>query len=231
MTKTLSIIIPVFNEEKTIEEILEKVIAVNLNQGLKKEILLINDCSIDNSKEIVKAYTLKNKGADFKYFEHEKNMGKGAALHTGIKNAPGDYLIIQDADLENDPEEFNILLKPILDDKADVLYGSRFIGDKPHRVLYFWHSAGNKFLTRLSNLFSNLNLTDMETCYKAFRADIIQSLSLREKRFGFEPEVTQKFLEFLTFECTKLESRIMEDRIMRERKLVGKMGLEQFGVS
>jgi glycosyltransferase involved in cell wall biosynthesis len=188
----LSIVIPVFNEGPTIHLILDKIKAVDLPNGIKKELIIVNDFSTDNTKESIGAYMNNNPDYDIRFFEHEKNMGKGAALHTGFSKATGDYLIIQDADLEYDPNEYNILLKPVLLGFADVVYGSRFMGGKPHRVLFYWHSIGNKFLTSLSNMFSNLNLTDMETCYKLFRTDIIQSIPLRENRFGFEPEITAK---------------------------------------
>jgi glycosyltransferase involved in cell wall biosynthesis len=190
--KKLSIIIPAYNEEATISNILDKLKAVELVNGIKKEFIVINDCSTDKTEHKVKTYMGSNPEMDIHYLKHEVNMGKGAALHTGIKHASGDYLIVQDADLEYDPREFNILLKPAIEGFADVVYGSRFMGGKPHRILFFWHSIGNKFLTFLSNMFTNLNLTDMETCYKLFRTDIIQSLDLKENRFGFEPEVTAK---------------------------------------
>ncbi|MDH7445160.1 glycosyltransferase family 2 protein [Aquimarina sp. 2201CG14-23] len=192
MIKKLSIIIPVYNESATIHLILEKIKAVQLINQIEKEIIIVNDCSKDNSKESIQGYIGNNKELNIQYFEHETNKGKGAALHTGIKNATGEYMIIQDADLEYDPSEYNDLLKPVISGFADVVYGSRFMGSNPHRILFFWHSIGNKFLTTLSNMFTNLNLTDMETCYKLFRSDIIKNLDLKEKRFGFEPEVTVK---------------------------------------
>jgi glycosyltransferase involved in cell wall biosynthesis len=189
---TLSIIIPVYNEQNTIVSILDALEKVTLIGGFKKELVLVNDFSTDKSRDIILDYIEKNKDYNIKFFEHEKNKGKGAALHTGIQNATGDYITIQDADLEYDPEEFNLLLNPIISGFADVVYGSRFMGGKPHRVLFFWHTLGNKFLTTLSNIFTDLNLTDMETCYKMFKAEHIKSLNLRENRFGFEPEVTAK---------------------------------------
>lgn len=192
MEKKLSIIIPAYNEEATIHLILDKVRAVRLDGGLTKEVIIINDASSDDTKGAIERYQQQHVDFPITYFEHEQNQGKGAALHTGIRIAKGTYLIIQDADLEYDPEEYNILLKPILNGQADVVYGSRFMGGKPHRILFFWHSIGNKFLTFLSNAFTNLNLTDMETCYKLFRTEMVQSLSLKENRFGFEPEVTAK---------------------------------------
>jgi glycosyltransferase involved in cell wall biosynthesis len=192
MNKTLSIIIPLYNEERTITFILDHVNQVSLINQVKKEIIVVNDASSDNSGEVVKNYIELNPEANIKYFAHEKNQGKGAALHTGISAATGDFLIIQDADLEYDPNEYNDLLAPILRDAADVVYGSRFRGSNPHRILFFWHSIGNSVLTFLSNMFTNLNLTDMETCYKLFKTEMVQSLSLKEKRFGFEPEVTAK---------------------------------------
>lgn len=188
----LSIIIPVYNEESTIHLILDRVKAVQLVQDIQKEIIIVNDCSQDDTKGAIQRYMQANTELDLKYYEHKLNKGKGAALHTGIAKATGEYLIIQDADLEYDPTEYNDLLKPILMGAADVVYGSRFMGSKPHRILFFWHSIGNKFLTGLSNMFTNLNLTDMETCYKLFNTKMIQGIQLKEKRFGFEPEVTAK---------------------------------------
>ncbi len=188
----LSIVIPAYNEGKTIHLILDKVKDVQLLGDIQKEIIIVNDCSKDDTEEAVKRYHESNASLNIQYFKHEVNKGKGAALHTGIKLATGDVVIIQDADLEYDPQEYNILIKPIVDGFADVVYGSRFMGGKPHRILFFWHTIGNKFLTALSNAMTNLNLTDMETCYKVFKREIVQSLELQEKRFGFEPEVTAR---------------------------------------
>lgn len=187
----LSVIIPAYNEERTITAILDKVIAAPLPAGIEKEIVIVNDASTDKTAEVVEKY-LQSSQANIQFYSHSVNKGKGAALHTAIEKATGDFIIVQDADLEYDPNEYTILLKPVLDGFADVVYGSRFMGGKPHRILFFWHSIGNKFLTGVSNMFTNLNLTDMETCYKLFRADILKSLYLCEKRFGFEPEVTAK---------------------------------------
>lgn len=190
--KTLSILIPAFNEGATIHFILDKVNEVQLIGGFSKQVVIVNDCSTDSTEEAILAYQKNNSSLPITYVKHDVNKGKGAAIHTAIANASGDVCIVQDADLEYDPNEFNVLLKPIIDGFADVVYGSRFMGGKPHRVLFFWHTIGNKFLTFLSNVMTNLNLTDMETCYKMFKTDVIQSISLNEKRFGFEPEVTAK---------------------------------------
>jgi glycosyltransferase involved in cell wall biosynthesis len=188
----LSIIIPAYNEQDTIQSILDKVRQVELIHNFEKEIIVVNDCSSDSTEAKILEYQAQYPTLSIAYFRHEVNQGKGAALHTGIQKATGDYIIVQDADLEYDPVEFNILLKPIVDGYADVVYGSRFMGGRPHRILFFWHSIGNKILTMLSNALTNLNLTDMETCYKMWRADIIKSVGLKEKRFGFEPEVTAR---------------------------------------
>jgi glycosyltransferase involved in cell wall biosynthesis len=188
----LSIVIPAYNEGPTIHHILNKIKAVQLIKGIGREIIIVNDCSKDNTEESIRVYQAENPDVSITYYKHEVNMGKGAALHTGIKQATGDIVIIQDADLEYDPQEYNILLQPILDGFADVVYGTRFMGGNPHRILFFWHSIGNRWLTTASNMLTNLNLTDMETCYKVFKREIIQSIKLEEKRFGFEPEVTAK---------------------------------------
>ena len=187
----ISIIIPAYNEGDTIHFILDKIASVHLVNEIEKEIIIVNDCSTDHTEEAILNY-INNTNLNIQYFKHPFNQGKGAALHTGISKATGEYLIIQDADLEYDPNEYNDMLRPVLNGHADVVYGSRFMGSNPHRILFFWHTIGNKFLTFLSNLFTNLNLTDMETCYKLFNTKMIQSLVLKEKRFGFEPEVTAK---------------------------------------
>lgn len=189
---TLSIIVPAYNEEKTIHLILDKIKEVTLQNNIKKEVVIVNDCSKDNTSLAINTYIKNNPELNISYYEHEVNKGKGAALHTGIAKATGELIVIQDADLEYDPNEYNDLLKPFYVANADVVYGSRFIGGNPHRILFFWHTIGNKLLTFLSNALTNLNLTDMETCYKMFKREIIQGLDLKEKRFGFEPEVTAK---------------------------------------
>ncbi len=192
MNKTLSIIIPVYNEEVTVQKLLKEVSQVELIQQIQKELIVVNDCSQDATEEKIAEFRATHPDVNIQYFSHEKNTGKGGAIHTGIARATGDYIIIQDADLEYDPHEYNILLKPMVKGLADVVYGSRFHSSGAHRILFFWHTVGNKFLTLLSNMFTDLNLSDMETCYKLFRSEIIQSIRLREKRFGFEPEVTAK---------------------------------------
>lgn len=188
MTK-ISIVIPVYNEESTIHAVIDKVKSVPLQY--EKEIIIVDDCSTDKTKEILQNVIQAN-GSALKVIYHNKNKGKGAALKTGFASACGDIIIIQDADLEYDPVEYPKLIKPILDGKADVVYGSRFSGEGPHRILYFWHYVGNKFLTILSNMFTNLNLSDMETCYKVFRREVLSKIDIKEKGFGFEPEITAK---------------------------------------
>ncbi len=188
----LSIVIPAYNEASTIHLILTKIKHTQLIGGLGKEILIVDDCSIDQTQQAVAIYQQENPDLTIRYSRNEINRGKGFSLARGIREALGDFVIVQDADLEYDPEEYNMLLKPMLYNKADVVYGSRFMGGNPHRILFFWHSIGNRFLTFLSNVATNLNLTDMETGYKLFKREIIQQISLKENRFGFEPEVTAK---------------------------------------
>jgi len=190
--KRLSIIIPAYNEEDTISLVLDKIRSVRLIHEIEKEIIIVNDCSTDQTEKIILEYINSTHDTIIKYYLQPINNGKGAAIHQGIQLATGEYLLIQDADLEYDPFEYNSLLKPIVHGFADVVYGSRFMGGNPHRILFFWHTIGNRFLTFLANMFANLNLTDMETGYKVFRKDIIQQLPLQERRFGFEPEVTLK---------------------------------------
>lgn len=188
----LSILIPAYNEGKTIHLILDRVRDVELDHGIQKEIIIVNDSSKDDTVEKVEAYMAANPDMDMRLYSQPHNQGKGAAINRAIKECTGDYLIIQDADLEYDPTEYNLLIKPVFMDNADVVYGSRFMGHHPHRILFFWHSIGNKFLTFLSNMMTNLNLTDMETCYKLMRSSIAKSITIKENRFGIEPEITAK---------------------------------------
>ena len=188
----LSILIPVYNEEDNIQRILDRVREVTLVNNIAKQIVIVNDCSTDGTEELVLRYIEKHNDVQIEYQKHSKNKGKGRAINTALKMVKGDLVIIQDADNEYDPEEYNLLLQPIIDNYADVVYGSRFMGGNPHRILFFWHRLGNNFLTFLSNMFSNLNLTDMETCYKMFRREVIQSIEIKENRFGIEPEITAK---------------------------------------
>lgn len=188
----LSVIIPAFNEQATIYSLLQRVSSVQLIQDIGQELVIVNDCSTDDTEAEILRYQRNHYHLDINYQKHDVNKGKGAALRTGIGSATGDFIIVQDADLEYDPREINLLLQPILDGFADVVYGSRFIGGKPHRVLFFFHTIGNRFLTFLSNLLTNINISDMETCYKLFRSDIIKKINLKENRFGFEAEITAK---------------------------------------
>jgi len=190
--KKLSILIPAYNEADQVYEILSRINAVSLINSITKEVIFIDDKSIDNTIQVVNTFAKNHPELKITLYQQDVNKGKGAAIRKGIELATGEYLIIQDADLEYDPEEYNDLLKPVFKADADVVYGSRFMGGNPHRILFFWHSIGNKFLTMLSNLFTDFNLTDMETCYKLFRSDIIKNILLKENRFGFEPEVTAK---------------------------------------
>lgn len=188
----LSIVIPAYNEAATIHLILDKIASVKFTYDIIYELIVVNDCSKDGTAETLVNYKNSHPDLTMVIYNQEVNQGKGAAIHKGIDIATGDFIVIQDADLEYDPNEYNLLLKPLMEGVADVVYGSRFMGSGPHRILFFWHSIGNNFLTFLSNMFTNLNLTDMETCYKMFRADVVKKLKLTENRFGFEPEVTAR---------------------------------------
>lgn len=192
MIQKLSILIPAYNEEDTIQLILDKVRDVQLVNGITKEIIIVNDCSKDQTVAKIEEYQARNPEMDIQLFSQPHNQGKGAAINKAIQLCTGDYLIVQDADLEYDPEEYNLLIKPVIVDNADVVYGSRFVGHHPHRILFFWHSIGNKVLTSLSNMMTNLNLSDMETCYKLIRTSIAKKINIKENRFGIEPEITAK---------------------------------------
>ncbi len=196
MTQTLSIIIPAYNEAATVGAVIDRIAAVALPQGVSKEVIVVDDGSTDGTAEAIDNAIANNAGLNIIRSAHSVNKGKGAAVQTALRLSTGCFILIQDADLEYDPAEYPLLLQPMLSGHADVVYGSRFVGSKPHRVLYFWHYAGNRFLTLLSNLLTNLNLTDMESCYKLFRREVIIDLRLREKRFGFEPEITAKAARF-----------------------------------
>lgn len=192
MIKKLSILIPAYNEGRTIHLILDRVRQVELINGIEKEIIIVNDCSSDDTVARIEQYIASYPEFNIRLFSQDRNQGKGAAINRAIKECSGDYLLVQDADLEYDPEEYNLLLKPVYMDNADVVYGSRFVGHHPHRILFYWHSIGNKFLTGLSNMMTNLNLTDMETCYKLIRSSIAKGIDIKENRFGIEPEITAK---------------------------------------
>lgn len=192
MISKLSILIPVYNEEKTIGAILQKINEVVLPAGIQKEVVIVNDCSTDSTEEVIKNFQLQHSIFDIIYVRQAQNLGKGAAIRRAIGEATGQYCIVQDADLEYDPHEYGILLRPIIGGHADVVFGSRFVGGKPHRMLFFFHTVGNKVLTLLSNMFTNLNLSDMETCFKMFPVAHLKNMKLYENRFGFEPEITAK---------------------------------------
>lgn len=224
----LSIIIPAYNEGKTVRKILDKIKQVTLINEIEKEIVLINDCSYDNTDEEITLFTNQHPELNIRYFKHENNRGKGGAIRTGIKEASGEYLIIQDADLEYDPHEYNILLRPLVDGFADVVYGSRFMGGNAHRILFFWHTIGNKLLTFLSNAFTNLNLTDMETCYKLFRSEIIKNLDIREDRFGFEPEITAKIARLTSIRIYEVGISYYGRTYSEGKKINWKDGLRTF---
>jgi len=187
--RKLSIIIPCYNEENTVAALLDKVSESSLPNGIEKEIILVNDCSADATDTVIKEYIRANEELNIIYISHETNKGKGTAIHTGLQNATGEYVLIQDADLEYDPNEYSLLLAPILSGHADIVYGSRFMGGHPHRILFFWHTIGNKLLTFISNVFTNMNLTDAHTCYKLVKLTTIQSIPLQEKRFAFDSEL------------------------------------------
>jgi glycosyltransferase involved in cell wall biosynthesis len=189
--KTLTIIIPVFNEENTIIQVLTKIEGLSLINNISKQVIIVNDGSTDNTEKLINQF-IDSTNEDFLNIRLDKNLGKGGAIREAIKMARGEFTIIQDADLEYNPDEINLLLKPVIEGHADIVYGSRFLGGSAHRILFFWHSIGNKFLTFLSNMFTNLNLTDMETCYKLVRTSILKEIKLNENRFGFEPEITAR---------------------------------------
>ena len=188
---SLSVVVPIYNELATVEALLQRVVEAPVPEGLELEIVAVDDGSTDGTRDLMREL-VRSGNLPLRYFEQEVNQGKGAALKRGFSEATGDILLIQDADLEYDPRDYPVLLRPILDDEADVVYGSRFLGG-PHRVLFFWHYVGNKVLTTLSNMFTDLNLSDMETCYKVFRAEVLEGMDLRSRRFGIEPELTARF--------------------------------------